>query len=259
MLRPIRQPFLRLLVASAAALVMSAGAAQAQDYRPSFHPDTLKGPPAGKVNEVLVLGTTHLSGLPKTFDMALLAPLVDRLAAWEPTGIATEDLSGLQCDALRRYPARYAETVKSYCYDPTMAGQAVGLDVQAANAEVERLLAAWPAQPTAAERRRRARQHRQRLAGHPVRARLHHAPPPSSSLSSLAMGFFWSSLFNFSSVFGPTMPSCSMPLSFWNRRTAFAVSAPKRPVMSPSGYMSGFAARMVCKSFTSSPLAPSRN
>ena len=153
MLRPIRQPFLRLVIASAAALVMSAGAAVAQDYRPSFHPDTLKGPPAGKVNEVLVLGTTHLSGLPKTFDMALLAPLVDRLAAWKPTGIATEDLSGLQCDALRRYPARYADTVKSYCYDPTMAGQAVGLDVQAANAEAERLLAAWPAQPTAAERR----------------------------------------------------------------------------------------------------------
>ncbi len=153
MLRPARQLFLHLLVASAGALVMASGVAQAQDYRPSFHPDTLKGPPAGKANEVLVLGTTHLSGLPETFDMALLAPLVDRLAAWKPTGIATEDLSGLQCDALRRYPARYAGTVKSYCYDPTLAGQAVGLDVPAANAEAERLLAAWPAQPTAAQRR----------------------------------------------------------------------------------------------------------
>lgn len=156
MFRPTRQPFLRLLVASAGALVMIAGSVRAQDYRPSFHPDTLKGPPAGKANEVLVLGTTHLSGLPKTFDMALLVPLVDRLAAWKPTGIATEDLSGLQCDALRRYPARYAATVKSYCYDPAEAGQAVGLDVPAANAEVERLLAAWPAQPTTAQRRRLA-------------------------------------------------------------------------------------------------------
>lgn len=26
-------------------------------YRPSFHPDQLKGPPAGRPNEVLVLGT----------------------------------------------------------------------------------------------------------------------------------------------------------------------------------------------------------
>lgn len=135
---------------------MIANAAQAQDYRPGFHPDALKGPPPGKANEVLVLGTTHLSGLPKTFDVTLLAPLVDRLAAWKPTGIATEDLSGLQCDALRRLPTRYAATVKSYCYDPTVAGQAVGLDVPAANAEAESLLAAWPAQPTAGQRRRLA-------------------------------------------------------------------------------------------------------
>jgi hypothetical protein len=150
----------RSLVAGVGALAMLAGAAQAQtqaqNYRPTFHPETLKGPPAGRPNEVLVLGTTHLSGLPKTFDMALLAPLIDRLAAWKPTGIATEDLSGLQCDALRRYPARYAATVKSYCYDPSKAGQAIGLDVPAANAEAERLLAAWPAQPTAAQRRRLA-------------------------------------------------------------------------------------------------------
>jgi len=146
----------RVLVAGVGALAVIAGAAQAQDYKPTFHPETLKGPPAGKANEVLVLGTAHLSGLPKTFDMALLAPLVDRLTAWKPTGIATEDLSGLQCDALRRYPARYAETVKSYCYDPTKAGQAVGLDAPAANAEAERLLATWPAQPTAAQRRRLA-------------------------------------------------------------------------------------------------------
>lgn len=146
----------RILVAGVGALALLAGAAQAQDYKPTFHPETLKGPPAGKANEVLVLGTAHLSGLPKTFDMALLAPLIDRLAAWKPTGIATEDLSGLQCDALRRYPARYAATVKSYCYDPGKAGQAIGLDVPAANAEAERLLAAWPTQPTAAQRRRLA-------------------------------------------------------------------------------------------------------
>ena len=144
----------RVLAVSVA--VLAATTAQAQDYKPTFRPDTLKGPPAGKINEVLVLGTTHLSGLPKTFDMALLNPLIDRLAAWKPTGIATEDLSGLQCDALRRYPARYAATVKSYCYDPSKAGEAVGLDVPAANAEAERLLAAWPAAPTAAQRRRLA-------------------------------------------------------------------------------------------------------
>ncbi len=143
--------FRSLLIAGAA--LFAVGTASAQAYRPAFHPETLKGPPAGPPNQVLVLGTTHLSELPKTFDMALLAPLLDRLAAWRPTAIATEDLSGLQCDALRRYPARYAETVKIYCFDPTEAGKATGLDVPAANAAVERALAAWPTAPTPAQRR----------------------------------------------------------------------------------------------------------
>jgi len=132
-------------------------AAQAQDYHPAFHPETLKGPPAGKPNTVLVLGTPHLSGLPDAYGPGviepLLVPLLDRLAAWKPTAIATEDLSGLQCDAMRRYPYRYAETVKIYCADPAAAGRATGLDVPAANAEAERLLRAWPASPTPAQRR----------------------------------------------------------------------------------------------------------
>jgi hypothetical protein len=144
------------IMAVALGALSTAVAAQAGEYRPSFHPDTLKRPPHGAPNAVMVLGTPHLSGLPKTFDMGRLAPLLDRLEAWKPTGIATEDLSGLQCDALRRYPSRYAETVKTYCADPTAAGQATGLDVPAANAEAERLLAAWPAAPFAAQRRRLA-------------------------------------------------------------------------------------------------------
>lgn len=105
---------------------------------------------------MLVLGTGHLSGLSKTPSPATLSPLFDRLASWRPTAIATEDLSGLQCDSLRRYPSRYAETVKAYCPDPAPAGRATGLDVPAANAEAERLLAAWPTVPSPAQRRRLA-------------------------------------------------------------------------------------------------------
>lgn len=143
----------RMLAGGAAGAILVAGAAQAQEYRPSFHPETLKRPAAGTPNEVLVLGTVHLSGLPKSFEPEMLAPLLDRLAAWRPNAIATEDLSGLQCDSLRRYPARYAETVKTYCPDPTPAALATGLDVPAANVEAERLLASWPSKPSAAERR----------------------------------------------------------------------------------------------------------
>jgi hypothetical protein len=144
---------LAVLALAAASLAIGSSAALAHDYRPGFQPQTLKGPPQGKPNEVLVLGTPHLSGLPDSFTPELLAPLMDRLAAWRPTVIATEDLSGLQCDSLRRYPSRYAETVKTYCYDPAEAGKATGLGVPEANAEAERLLAAWPATPSAAQRR----------------------------------------------------------------------------------------------------------
>ena len=147
-----RSPYLSLAV-MIGGLFLAATGTQAQDYRPSFHPGALKGPPAGAPNEVLVLGTPHLSALPKSFTPEMLAPLLDRLAAWRPTAIATEDLSGLQCDSLRRYPSRYAQTVADYCPEPGPASRATGLDVPAANAEAERLLAAWPANPSASQRR----------------------------------------------------------------------------------------------------------
>tara|TARA_R110000868_G_scaffold136672_1_gene349718 strand:+ start:1067 stop:2173 length:1107 start_codon:yes stop_codon:yes gene_type:complete len=149
----LRGLYLLALPVLSMALGSVAPAARDDAFRPSFHPDTLKGPPPGAPNDVLVLGTAHLSGLPESFKPEMAVPVVARLAAWRPTAIATEDLSGLQCDSLRRYPMRYAATVKDYCADPTAAGLATGLDVPAANAEAERLLAAWPATPAAAERR----------------------------------------------------------------------------------------------------------
>ncbi|WP_439448525.1 DUF5694 domain-containing protein [Stenotrophomonas sp. ATs4] len=137
--------------------ICSTGALAADaTYRPTFHPDQLKGPPSGRPNEVLVLGSPHLSSLPKTFQPAMLEPLLKRLEAWKPTAIAIENLSGLQCDFMRRNPARYAESVSDYCVDPAPAHAATGLDVPSANVEMERLLADWPKAPTAAERRRLA-------------------------------------------------------------------------------------------------------
>lgn len=130
-------------------------AAAAQDYAPTFHPERRKGPPPGPLNQVLVLGTTHLSSF-RTLRRGALVPLLDRLATWRPEVIATEDLSGLQCDSLRRYPSRYADSVATYCPDPAAWGKALGLDVPAANAAAEQMLATWPATPTAAQRRRLA-------------------------------------------------------------------------------------------------------
>lgn len=117
-----------------------------------FDPSALKDV-AGPPNEVIVLGTPHLSGWPASFDAKTLDPLIDRLAVWKPQGIAVETLTGLQCDALRRFPSRYAQTVDSYCWDTAPARQATGLDVLAATAAVDTLLAAWPAKPAAKDRR----------------------------------------------------------------------------------------------------------
>ena len=133
-----------------------ATSAAAQSYRPDFQPSRLKGPAIGAPNQVLVLGTPHLRGLPPAFRPDALGPLIDRLARFAPQQIAIETLSGPQCDQLRRYPVRYKDTVESYCWDPAPARAATGLDVPAASAEVERVLAAWPATPTPAQRRRLA-------------------------------------------------------------------------------------------------------
>ncbi|MES2049844.1 MAG: DUF5694 domain-containing protein [Pseudomonadota bacterium] len=135
------------------AAVFSTSAFAATNFNPKFDPSHLKGPEAGRFNEVLVLGTPHLRGLPASFEPSSLAPLIARLEAWKPQIITIEALSGAQCDYMRRYSVRYADSVKSYCWDTTPARTATGLDVPAAVAEVERLLAAWPAAPTAAERR----------------------------------------------------------------------------------------------------------
>ena len=139
-------------------LGLCSGVAAAADapYRPAFHPDQYKGPPAGLVNEVLVLGSPHLSGLPDTFTPQQLEPLLERLQAWKPTAISVENVSGLQCDFMRRYPSRYADSTEDYCVDTSPAQAATGMDVPTANVEMERLLAAWPDQPTPSQRRRLA-------------------------------------------------------------------------------------------------------
>ena len=125
--------------------------AMAQDYRPDFDPTAFKGPASGPPNEVLVLGTPHLKYL--KFDPALAQELNDRLAKWQPQAIAVEELSGAQCDQMRRFVRRYKDSIESYCWDPAPARAATGLDVPTATAQAEQLLAGWPSAPTAAQRR----------------------------------------------------------------------------------------------------------
>jgi hypothetical protein len=104
--------------------------------------------------QVLVLGTVHLRYMPAGFNPASLDGVLDRLAAFRPDIITIEVQSGEECDLFARHRAKYGE---SYNCSPTDAAkEATGLDVPVAIAEVDKLLKAWPAQPTAAQRRRLA-------------------------------------------------------------------------------------------------------
>src|SRR5262245_64059248 len=102
-------------------LALACGGAFAQGYEPSFDPSSLKGPRAGTPNQIVVLATPHLSGLPASFNPADLQLLIARLAAWHPQAIAIEAVSGQQCDFMRSYPDRYRDTTESYCWDPAPA------------------------------------------------------------------------------------------------------------------------------------------
>lgn len=126
-----------------------AGIAQAQVDLTALDND-MAGPRA----QVLVLGTVHLAEIPGGFDPQALQPLRDRLAAFKPDIITVEVISGEGCDLMARHPAVYdQESISRFCSAPVEARAATGLDVPTAIAEVERLLADWPARPSPAQRR----------------------------------------------------------------------------------------------------------
>ncbi len=100
--------------------------------------------------QVLVLGTVHLSELPEGFDPARLQGVIDKLAAFKPEVITIEALTGEECDLAARHPTRYGS---DYCPSTEAARKSTGLEVPAAIAEAEKLLADWPAAPTPAQRR----------------------------------------------------------------------------------------------------------
>jgi hypothetical protein len=103
--------------------------------------------------QILVLGTVHLSNMPKEFNPAALDGLLNRLAAFKPDIITIETESGEECDLAARHPAKYGA---DYCAKADAAQAATGLDTPAALAEIDKTLKAWPAQASPAQRRRLA-------------------------------------------------------------------------------------------------------
>ena len=105
----------------------------------------------GDLTPVLVLGTSHLSSLPKNFPLERFDPLLDELEEWAPEAIAVEGIDGVQCDNLRLFDPGNADT---YCPDPGPARAALGVNARDAQFGVMELLAKPGDQRTIAERRR---------------------------------------------------------------------------------------------------------
>lgn len=137
-------------------LLVLAAAQSFASGTPAFDPREHKQAITGRPAEVLVLGSPHLSQLPGKLDPVLLEPLLNRLAAYKPEVITVEGLSGEECDTLRRFKAQHADAAKDYCVPQEEIEKATGLTVPAAYDEVDKALAVWPADPTAARRRRLA-------------------------------------------------------------------------------------------------------
>ncbi len=146
-------------VAAAVAAVMLAsfGPVLAQETTARFDPRDWRDRVAGQRTEVLVLGSPHLSGAPRTFDPAVLEPLLARLEAFRPDVVAIEALSGESLQGLKAYEAVYPESAESFgarsLATAAKARSEIGLDLPAAEAALRARLADWPAAPTPADRR----------------------------------------------------------------------------------------------------------
>lgn len=117
----------RLLCAAPfAALLAMAAPAQQLEIDNSFDRDVprpvldfsgVQGNLAQGPTRVLVLGSTHLSGKADTIPLEHLSLLLDRLEAWGPDLIATEDTVGRHCDLLDLYAPLYEGVAERYCLD----------------------------------------------------------------------------------------------------------------------------------------------
>lgn len=137
-------------------LIVLASTSVAFAQTPAFDPREWKGAQAGPPTRVLNLGSPHLSQMSATVNEAMMAALLDKLAAFKPDVITVENVSGEQCEHLMRYSGIYPESFDSWCSAADLAQKGIGIDTPAAAAEIRKTLSSWPAQPSPAARRRLA-------------------------------------------------------------------------------------------------------
>ena len=154
----IKDSLMNSMARALAALFILVGLAAPALAQQPFDPRAYRRHLVGEPTQVLVLGTPHLSGTPEGWDGAVLEPLLARLAAFRPNVITLETLSGRTASTAWEYRAADPGSARPYGGRVMMlaaAGSAgTGLGMPEAEAEAQRMLQAWPAEPTAAERRR---------------------------------------------------------------------------------------------------------
>jgi hypothetical protein len=151
----------RILAPVALTLVVTFfAAAQPASAQPAFDPRTYQQRHVGAPTQILVIGSPHLNALPDTFDPAVLEPLLARLQAFRPDAIAIETLPGRNISHMWQYREAFPGVARDYgalaMIMAALARDAIGLDAPEAEAEMRRTLAALPASPTPAQRRRLA-------------------------------------------------------------------------------------------------------
>ncbi len=148
------------ILALAAAMALAGAFPVLAQQRRAFDPRSYQSQHVGQPTQVLVLGTPHLSGAPDNWDPSVLAPLLARLAAFHPDAIAIEALPGRNIAQMWEYRASYPDVAHDYggraMVLAALARNTLSLDMPDAEAELRRVLAAWPASPTPAQRRRLA-------------------------------------------------------------------------------------------------------
>ena len=148
------KPHTFLTAILAVAINLTPSAAQTFDPR-RYQPDVL-----GEPTRIMVLGTAHLSGTPEDWDANALSALLDRLTAFAPDVIATEDQPGPTITKLWTYREIYPEAAATYggraLRMATTAGLALDMDMPQAAAAAKALMLTWPEDPSPADRRRLA-------------------------------------------------------------------------------------------------------
>lgn len=103
--------------------------------------------------EALTLGTVHLRQYRDSLAPSDLDALRAKLAAYRPDAITIENVPGLVCEQMLRYPKAYANSGDTYCYDVTPFREESGLTMDSALTLVRTRLADWPASPSPGQRR----------------------------------------------------------------------------------------------------------